>query len=186
MKRPCERPLSRTPSQVSEESQRGEFEGKFFVLHESFNCPSTGIWSEIYWALWSCWTGLLRFGTFLFEEKVICGLVTSGQRWMVRSGFPASRGLSQRGKNQRFAVARRKTRKHKASFNKTKYMAFLCRDVISFIHLSPSVETFDQSEKFFKLTDLVGAIIYCGLYFIIVSVQSNRANCALHIKRNRF
>ena len=28
---------------------------------------------------------LLRFGTFLFEEKVICG-VTSGQRWMVR--FP--------------------------------------------------------------------------------------------------
>ena len=24
---------------------------------------------------------LLRFGTFLFEEKVVCG-VTSGQRWM--------------------------------------------------------------------------------------------------------
>ena len=31
--------------------------------------------------------GLLRFGTFLFEEKAICGLVTSGQRW---SGFPVS------------------------------------------------------------------------------------------------
>ena len=26
--------------------------------------------------------GLLRFGTFLFEEKEIGGLVTSGQRWM--------------------------------------------------------------------------------------------------------
>ena len=26
--------------------------------------------------------GLLRFGTFLLEEKAICGIVTSGQRWM--------------------------------------------------------------------------------------------------------
>ena len=37
------------------------------------------------------------------------------------SGFPASRGLSRRGKNQRFTVTRRKTRKHLASFKETKY-----------------------------------------------------------------
>ena len=30
---------------------------------------------------------LLRFGTFPFEEKAICG-VTSGQRWMEWSAFP--------------------------------------------------------------------------------------------------
>ena len=32
--------------------------------------------------------GLLRFGTFHFEEKANCGLVTSGQRWMEWSAFP--------------------------------------------------------------------------------------------------
>ena len=59
--------------------------------------------------------GLLRFGTFLFEEKAIRGLVTSGQRW---TEFPC---LSRRGKNQRFAVTRPKTRKHIASFKETRY-----------------------------------------------------------------
>ena len=59
--------------------------------------------------------GLLRFGTFLFEEKAIWGLVTSCQRW---TEFPC---LSRRGKNQRFAVARRKTLKRMASFKETKY-----------------------------------------------------------------
>ena len=44
-----------TPLQVSEESRRGEFEGKFFVLYEPFDQRSTCIWSEIYWALWNCW-----------------------------------------------------------------------------------------------------------------------------------
>ena len=43
----------------------------------------------------------LRLGTFLFEEKAMCG-VTSGRRWM--EWF---RVLSRRGKNERFAVARR-------------------------------------------------------------------------------
>ena len=28
---------------------------QFFVLHESFDCRSTRIWSEIYSALWNCW-----------------------------------------------------------------------------------------------------------------------------------
>ena len=57
----------------------------------------------------------LWFGTFLFEEKAICG-VTSGRRWM--EWF---RGLSRQGKHERFAVARRETRKHIASFKETKY-----------------------------------------------------------------
>ena len=50
---------------------------------------------------------LLRFGTFLFEEK-------ASDRW---SGFPANRGLSRRNKNERFAVAHRETRKCIRSFN---------------------------------------------------------------------
>ena len=41
MKQPCERPLSRTPLQVSEESRRGEFQGNFFVLYEPFDRRST-------------------------------------------------------------------------------------------------------------------------------------------------
>ena len=63
--------------------------------------------------------GLLVYcnlGFFFFEEQAICGLVTSGQRWM--KWFPC---LSRRGKNQRFAVARRKTRKRIASFKETRY-----------------------------------------------------------------
>jgi len=34
---------------------------------------------------------LLRFGTFPFEEKAICG-VTSGQQWMEWSTFPNLEG----------------------------------------------------------------------------------------------
>ena len=59
--------------------------------------------------------GFLVIQTFLFEEKAICG-VTSGRRWM--EWF---RGLSRQGKNERFVVARRETRKHIASFKETKY-----------------------------------------------------------------
>ena len=40
------------------------------------------------------------------------------------------RGLSRRGKNERFAVTRRETRKRIASFKEIKY-DFFCRDVIS-------------------------------------------------------
>ena len=59
----------------------------------------------------------LRFGTFLFKEKAICE-VTSGRRWM--EWF---RGLSRRGKNERFAVARRETRKESFTSNcKTRLM----------------------------------------------------------------
>ena len=43
MKRPFERPLSWTPLQVSEEIRRGEFQGKYFVLYESFDWRSTRI-----------------------------------------------------------------------------------------------------------------------------------------------
>ena len=64
-------------------------------------------------------------------------------------------------------------------------MTFLCRDVISFISLSPSVETDDfmarSKWEISKLPDLVEATVGS----IIVSVQSNKAH-ALHIKRNRF
>ena len=52
---PCERQLSRTPSQTSQENWRGKFWGKVFVLRESFDRRSTQVWSEIYWALWNCW-----------------------------------------------------------------------------------------------------------------------------------
>ena len=59
-------------------------------------------------------------------------------------------------------------------------MTFLRRDVIFFnIHLSPSIETVDQSEKFrnsqisWEQLSSVGSII--------VRVQSNKA-LALHIK----
>ena len=61
---------------------------------------------------------LLRFGTFLFEEKAICGGRLASDGW---SGFPANRGLSRRSKNERFAVARRETRKRIPSFKETKY-----------------------------------------------------------------
>ena len=59
---------------------------------------------------------LLWFRTFLSEEKAIWCLACD--EW---SGFPANRGLSRRGKNERFAVARRETRKRIASFKETKY-----------------------------------------------------------------
>ena len=59
---------------------------------------------------------LLRFGTFLFEEKAICGVTSTSYG---RRSCLASRGLSRRGK--RYAVARRKTRKRIASFKETKY-----------------------------------------------------------------
>ena len=76
MKPPCERPLSRTPSQAPQESRRGKFWGKFFVLHDSFDRRSTG---GLEWNLLGFMEllVLLRFGTFPFEEKAICG-ATSG------------------------------------------------------------------------------------------------------------
>ena len=61
----------------------------------------------------------LWFGTFLFEEKAICGVTClDSDGW---SGFPANRGLSRRGKNERFAVAHRETCKRIAPFKETKY-----------------------------------------------------------------
>ena len=45
-----------------------------------------------------------------------CCLASDG--W---SGFPANRGLSQRNKNERFAMACQETRKHITSFKETKY-----------------------------------------------------------------
>ena len=41
----CEGPLSHASSQASEESRRGEFEGKVFALHKSFGLRSTSVWS---------------------------------------------------------------------------------------------------------------------------------------------
>ena len=68
VKPPCERPLPSARSQASEESRRGEFEVKVFVLHESFGRRSTRIWSEIYWAFWNC-CFYCDSGLFLLRRK---------------------------------------------------------------------------------------------------------------------
>ena len=129
LRAPCERPLSLTPSQVSEESRRGEFLKANVSLFTSFSTAEAHV-------LWNL------FG--FMELLAYCDL-----------------GLFK-------------------DFLRKPSTTFLGRDVISFIHLSPSrsVETVDQS-----LADLVGAKSIVGS--IIVSVQSNKAR-ALHIKRNRF
>ena len=62
-------------------------------------------------------------------------------------------------------------------------MAFLSRDVISFIRLSPSVETDDFMAGIEKFRNSRKPLSTMGS--IIVSVQSNKAR-AQHIKRNRF
>ena len=85
------------PSQVSEESRRGEFKGKCFVLHESFDRRSTRIWSEIYWALWNCW--FIAIWDFSFWGKSDWW---TSDLWPAMDGVVsllASRGLSRRGKN---------------------------------------------------------------------------------------
>ena len=86
MKPPCERPLSRTPSQEPQESRRGQILRQFFCSSRVFRPPRhTGL----EWNLLSLMEllVLLRFGTFPFEDKAICG-VTSDQRWMEWSAFP--------------------------------------------------------------------------------------------------
>jgi len=62
-------------------------------------------------------------------------------------------------------------------------MAFLSREVISFIRLLPSVETDDFMAGIEKFRNLRKPLSTVGS--IIVSVQSNKAR-AQHIKRNRF
>ena len=62
---------------------------------------------------------LLRFGIFFSEEKAICG-VKSGQRWM-EWFFLLTEVSHDESKNERYAVARRETRKRIASFKETKY-----------------------------------------------------------------
>ena len=91
---------------------------KFFVLYEPFDRQSTRIWSEIYWTLWNCWF-YCDSGLFFLRRKRFVELRLASDGW---SGFPANRGLSRRSKNERFAVARRETRKHIASFKETKYV----------------------------------------------------------------
>ena len=75
------------------------------------------IWSEIYWALWNCWF-YCDSGLFFLRRKRFVEWRLASDGW---SGFPANRGLSRRGKNERFAVARRETRRPIASFKETKY-----------------------------------------------------------------
>ena len=93
------------------------FKANFCVLCESFDRRNTHIWSEIYWALWNYWF-YCDLGLFFLRRKrfVEWRLVSDG--W---SGFPANRSLSRRGKNERFAVSRRETRKRIASFKEAKY-----------------------------------------------------------------
>ena len=126
---------------------------------------------------------LLLFGTFLFEEKAICG-VTSGQRWM--EWFPLLTEVSHNeakikdlplpfGRHANISQPLRKPS-----------MVFLCRDVISFKRLSRSEETDDfMVRSKWEISKLAEGIIYRGLYNNIVSVQSNKAR-ALPIKWNRF
>ena len=84
-----ERPLLTTRSQASEESRRGEFSGKVFVLHESFGRRNTRIWSEIYWALWNC-CFYCDSGLFLLRRKrfVEWGLASDG--WSGRPSYSFS------------------------------------------------------------------------------------------------
>ena len=64
---------------------------------------------------------LLRFGTFLFEEKAICGVTSGQQRMDGVVSLLKEVSHDDRGKNERFAVARLKTPKRIASFKETKY-----------------------------------------------------------------
>ena len=81
MKRPCERPLSRAHHKSLRKAEEANFKvnvsfitslstAEVHVFGVKFNI---GLYGTV---------GLLRFGTFLPEEKAICGLVTSGRRWM--------------------------------------------------------------------------------------------------------
>ena len=126
---------------------------------------------------------LLLFGTFLFEEKAICG-VTSGQRWM--EWFPLLTEVSHNEakiKDLPLPFGRHANRSQPL---RKPSMVFLCRDVISFKRLSRSEETDDfMVRSKWEISKLAEGIIYRGLYNNIVSVQSNKAR-ALPIKWNRF
>ena len=54
VKPPCERPLPSARSQASEESRRGEFSVKVFVLHRLSAAKAHVFGVKIYWALWNC------------------------------------------------------------------------------------------------------------------------------------
>ena len=81
MKRPCERPLSRTHHKSLRKAEEANFKANvsFFKSLSTAEVHVFGVKFII--GLYGT-VGLLRFGTFLFEEKEIGGLVTSGQRWM--------------------------------------------------------------------------------------------------------
>ena len=75
MKRPCEWPLL---SLRKAEEANFKANVSFFTSLTTAEAHVFGVkFIELYGTV-----GLLRFGTFLFEEKAICGQVTSGQRWM--------------------------------------------------------------------------------------------------------
>ena len=107
MKRPCHHKSLRKAEEANFKANFSFFTNLSTTNAHVFGVKFIGLHGTV---------GLLRFGTFLFEEKAICGLVTSGQRWM--EWFPC---LSRRSKNQRFALARRKTRKRIAFFKETMY-----------------------------------------------------------------
>ena len=88
--------LASGPLQVSEESRRGEFQGKYFVLYESFDRRSTRSWSEIYWALWNGWFHC-DSGLFFLRRKRFVEWRLASDGW---SGFPANRGLSRRSRQK--------------------------------------------------------------------------------------
>ena len=75
MKRPCEWPL--LSLRKAEEANFNANVSLFTSLSSAeahvFGVKFIGLYGTV---------GLLRFGTFLLEEKAICGIVTSGQRRM--------------------------------------------------------------------------------------------------------
>ena len=80
MKPARERPLSQTLSQTSQESRRGKFQGRFLVLHESFDRRSTLMWTEIYSALWNCWF-YCDSGHFLLRRKRFVEWCLASNEW---------------------------------------------------------------------------------------------------------
>ena len=85
VKLPCERPLPPAHTRASRrKAEKANFKANF-RYSRVFRPPK---YRYLEWNLLGFLEllFLLRYGTFLFEEKAICG-VTSGQRWMKWSAF---------------------------------------------------------------------------------------------------
>ena len=82
---PCERPLPPARHKPLRKAEEVNFKSKFSFF-TSLSAAEAHVFGVKFIGLYGT-VVLLRFGTFPFEEKAICG-VTSGQRWMEWSAFP--------------------------------------------------------------------------------------------------